>query len=103
MTLDSLGLTATDGNRLEVRIELEQDADPQDVKTPGLTPGTTARLTAFKSKGTGQAVLELDQLFPTDTTMNVANDSSLTLAARGIRQEVDQHTEVTTKVAVTNR
>jgi len=52
------------GKTFEIAIELTQSADAQEVKTPGLPPGTTMKLESMKSTGEGKMLFESGVLFP---------------------------------------
>lgn len=49
---------------LEMKVSLEQKADPQEIKSPGLPPGTVVKLMEMQSGGTGKIRTTLSQLIP---------------------------------------
>jgi hypothetical protein len=86
-----VNLVAVDDDRIEIRTELSQHADPQKLETPGLPPMT---LLWFEAKGTTTSVLRPGRLFPEATTKELANDATIRLERFGAEQELQQHTDL---------
>ena len=96
-------LTATDGNTIELDVDIAQAADPQAVTTPGLSPGTTARLVLLKSQGHGRVALKLDEVLPFKVTRQIVNDTSIVYKIIDVEQEVKHHVEMTMELKTTTR
>ena len=83
-------LAASDGRTVEINVEILQRADPQPMVTAGLPPGAAANLLSYTSNGTGRTVHRLSELFPTDGSMDVTNDSTVVISFDGKKQEIAQ-------------
>jgi hypothetical protein len=88
---DVVNLVAADDDRVEVRSELSQHADPQKVEAPGMPPAT---LQSFEARGTRTSVLRPDRVFPEASTTDLTNDATILLQQFGGEHELQQHTEL---------
>ncbi|MHC4080620.1 MAG: hypothetical protein ACYS15_01190 [Planctomycetota bacterium] len=75
------------GDRVEVRTELTQTADPQPLEVPGAPP---MQLKSHKAEGATTTVLRLDRLFPETSTTNLTNDTTIMMGQSGVQQELQQ-------------
>jgi hypothetical protein len=82
-------LKSTEGDQLELDVELTQTADPQDVKAPNL-PAGSMKLKSLKTEGTSHILANLTKLVPEKSTAHATNDTvmTITLAAP---QDMNQH------------
>ena len=91
-------LAASDGRTIEIDVEIVQRADPQPMVADGLPPGAAANLLSYSSSGTGRTVHRLSELFPTDGTMDVVNDSTVVISFGDMKQEIVQHVVMDTEL-----
>ncbi len=85
-------LAAAAGDRIELDIEITQDAQPQELRTPGLPP---IFLSSLKSQGRGKTLLRLDHLMPLFSEFDMVVDTTSTATITDVEQETQQHTEMT--------
>jgi hypothetical protein len=82
---------AADGDRVEVRTEMTQAADAQQLEAPGMPP---MKLKSYSAKGITTTVLRLGQLFPESSKTSLVNDTAVLIDRFGIEQELQQHGEL---------
>jgi hypothetical protein len=88
---DLVNLVAADDDRIEIRTDLRQRADPQKLEAPGMPP---MNLLSLEAKGTTTAVLRPGRLFPETSTTDLTNDTEILLEQFGAQQQLHQHTEL---------
>jgi hypothetical protein len=91
-----VNLLAADGDKIDLRVEISGEAEPQTVSLPGGPPGSTMEVKSFESRGTATTVLRLSGLFPQQVTADLTSDVTLVFEANGVQQELKQHTEAVT-------
>jgi hypothetical protein len=91
----TFSLVAVDGDRLEIKAELNQGAKPQKLEAPGMPPMSVK---SFKAGGTVNSVLWLSRLYPELSKTNLINDTTLLIENMGMEQEMQQHTELTSEL-----
>ena len=81
-------LKAIKGDTFEVDIELTQSAEDQEMKAPGLPPGTKMTLKSLESTGSGEMSLSTKDLFPV-SEMKTQSKMSMEMDAGGQIQPID--------------
>ncbi len=82
---------AADGDRVEVRTNMTQTADPQKIEIPGAPP---MELKSFRAEGITTTVLRLGRLFPESSKTNLINDTTVLIDRFGDKKELQQHGEL---------
>lgn len=85
MTLDqttTYELISLDGDRLTAKTTLAQVAANQQIQNPAI-PGATIDLIKLASKGTGEVVLDLGFFVPVRATLNLHNESNMSIDTGG--------------------
>jgi hypothetical protein len=82
-------LTKIEGTRIEMRFDLAQSAEPQELKSPSIPAGTTIRLVRFSGSGAGTLTIDLTGVVP---TLELASkvESKVEVATGGQTQSIDQ-------------
>jgi hypothetical protein len=83
VTLNGISLTQTANYQLTslkdgvatMEIRLKQQAQPQDLKQPGLPAGVKMALKSLSSQGKGDLTVRMDQLLPLRSTISVQSDN----------------------------
>ncbi|MHC4217308.1 MAG: DUF6263 family protein [Planctomycetota bacterium] len=91
----TFSLVAVEGDRLEIKAELNQGAEPQKLDAPGMPPMSVK---SFKAGGTVTSVLWLSRLYPESSRTKLINDTTLLIENMGMEQEMQQHTELTSEL-----
>lgn len=76
-------LTARDGNKFTVKLELEQTADPQVMHLPGLPQGAEAKLVSLDSHGKGELKCDLARIAPVTSTVAIDSRSQMEISQNG--------------------
>jgi hypothetical protein len=84
-------LLADDGDRIELAIDVCQDAEPQKFEAPGMG---TMSLKAYQAEGTVTTVLRLSRRLPESLVRAMTIDITLLFGNPGAEQELQQHTEL---------
>ena len=79
-----------------VNVSIEQQANPQNITSPQLPPGTTLTLKSLASQGRGATTMRLDRLMPVRSTWSVSSNSEMSAKAAGSSQE----SPITTKMVM---
>jgi hypothetical protein len=90
-----LHLAATDGERIEIKVELLHEADPQPLQAPGLPPGASLNIKSYVARGGTEATMRMNRLFPVVSTVAMTSDATLVVDYGVMQQEVVQRTEMT--------
>jgi hypothetical protein len=89
------------GSNVKVSISLEQTAPAQDVNAPGMPPGAAAKLLSLKSNGTGILDIDLTQMFPLQSNLDLSSAMQMQISAQGqdmeMGMEMDMGMSLTTK------
>lgn len=80
-------VTAIDEKGLTTTFTLTQEAEPQELKNPGLPPGITIKLDSIDTKGSGTSQLTFDSIFPVLHTTDIASEIHMTISAAGQTQK----------------
>ncbi len=75
-------LKAINGNSFDLGVELTQSAEAQEVKAPGLPPGSKMMLSSLDSTGTGKMLLTTNQMFPS-SDLKTETKSKMELSVAG--------------------
>jgi len=86
-----VNLLADDGDRIELAVDVCQDAEPQKFEAPGVGPMS---LKAYKAEGTITTVLRLSRRLPESLVRSMTIDITLLFGSPGAEQELRQHTEL---------
>lgn len=93
-------LTELAADRLALRSEIEQAAEPQALQLPGVPPGTRVRLEALSGAGPGEVELELDRPVPVQSAIRMKTDMRMTFGgAPGESLAVSQTVDVDTRIS----
>lgn len=87
-------LAEVGGGRATMKLAVTQKAEPQEMKMPGLPPGTTARLDELTSGGEGEMRLDLAHLAPTTSTVNIKTDMRSTISMGEMKQPMSMKLEL---------
>jgi hypothetical protein len=79
-----------------LNVSIEQQANPQNITSPQLPPGTTLTLKSFASQGRGAATMRLDRLMPVRSTGSVRSNSQMSAKTAGSSEELT----ITTKMVM---
>ena len=79
-----------------LNVSIKQQANPQNITSPQLPPGTTFTLKSLASQGRGSATGRLDKLMPFRSTMSVSSNSEMSAKKAGISEELT----ITTKMVM---
>ncbi|MEG3902641.1 DUF6263 family protein [Microcoleus sp. B4-C5] len=79
-----------------LNVSIEQQANPQNITSPQLPPGTTLTLKSFTSEGGGAITMRLDRLNPFRSTASVSSNSEMSAKNAGSSEELT----ITTTMAV---
>ena len=79
-----------------LNVSIEQQANPQNITSPQLPPGTTLTLKSFASQGRGATTMRLDRLMPFRSTASVSSNSEMSAKNAGSSEELT----ITTKMVM---
>ena len=79
-----------------LNVIIEQQANPQNITSPQLPPGTILTLKSFTSQGRGKVTARLDRLNPFLSTVSVSSNSEMSAKTAGSSQE----SPITTKMVM---
>ena len=79
-----------------LNVSIEQQANPQNLTSPQLPPGTTVTLKSFASQGRGATTMRLDRLMPFRSTGSVSSNSEMSAKTAGSSEELT----ITTKMVM---
>ena len=77
-----------------LNVSIEQQANPQNITSPQLPPGTTLTLKSFASQGRGATTMRLDRLMPFRSTGSVSSNSEMSAKTAGSSQELTIKTKM---------
>jgi hypothetical protein len=90
-------LTEIKGNTFGIAIELTQSAGAQEIKTPGLPPGTTMTLKSLESTGKGKMLFDIGAVFPVS---QIKSDSKIEMEMLAGGQTLPMQAEMTLELTV---
>jgi len=79
-----------------LNVSIEQQANPQNITSPQLPPGTTLTLKSLASQGRGATTMRLDRLMPFRSTASVSSNSEMSAKNAGSSEELT----ITTKMVM---
>ena len=79
-----------------LNVSIEQQANPQNITSPQLPPGTTFTLKSLASQGRGATTMRLDRLMPFRSTGSVSSNSEMSAKNAGSSEELT----ITTKMVI---
>jgi hypothetical protein len=79
-----------------LNLSIEQQANPQNITSPQLPPGTTLTLKSLASQGRGAITRRLDRLNPFRSTASVSSNSEMSAKTAGSSEELT----ITTKMVM---
>jgi len=77
----------------EMSIELEQNAEPQSFRPPGMP--TDAKLLSLKGRGKGTTAIAFSSLVPLSSKIELETATSLEISLGGSTQKMDSETKLT--------
>ncbi len=84
----SYELVSVEGSKIKLKISLDQTAEPQTIKAPGMPTGADAKLLNLQSSGSGETLLDLSKLAPIDSTISMESKFKMAVKAMGQEQNV---------------
>lgn len=91
-------LDASDGDTLELAVEITEDAARQEVDAPREGPDSEALLTRYESTGSGRATVRLSRVFPSEAAVDLTNDNTMVWMDGDTERTLDQHKETSTRL-----
>ncbi len=82
-------LVKIDGSNIEMKVELLQSAEPQELKNPNLPAGTVVKLQEFKSGGQGTVKMDLSKMVP-NSEITSETKMKMEVQAGGQTQTIEQ-------------
>lgn len=82
---------------ITMKVSLEQQAEPQNIKNPALPPGTTVKLTKLQSSGSGHVVMNLAQLLP-QSEISSTSTMNMHIQSGAQEQDMTQSISITIKL-----
>ena len=79
-----------------LNVSIEQQANPQNITSPQLPPGTTLTLKSLASQGRGAITMRLDRLNPFRSNASVSSNSEMSAKTAGSSEELT----ITTKMVM---
>ncbi len=80
------------GQSLKTKVNIQQEADPQDVAPPGMPAGMKVRLTSLDSKGSGDIELDTGWMVPRKSKIEMSSDTKMEVQAQTMRTMVKMTT-----------
>jgi hypothetical protein len=88
-------LTKIDGDHIAFSVDIAQTADHQEVRAPGMPPGSKLSITTWKGTGTGDVELELDKLLlPVHATVSLGEHAKMLIEAGSDKQDMTMDIEL---------
>ena len=81
-------LLSRSGNKLKMKVKLQQRATSKTLNLPQLPPGTTAELNQFDSSGSGNVTHDLSRVAPSQSTMQSSSNIDTNITAKGKSQNL---------------
>jgi hypothetical protein len=86
-----------------LNVSIEQQANPQNITSPQLPPGTTLTLKSFASQGRGKVTARLDRLMPFRSTVSVSSNSEMSGKNAGSSEELTITTKMTMEMTLESK
>ncbi|TVQ89222.1 MAG: hypothetical protein EA397_15725 [Deltaproteobacteria bacterium] len=80
-------LTSLEGEIVTLGVELQQSAEPQAINDPSLPPGSNVRLERLEGQGQGQTVIDLGQVLPRESVVEVTVETDMHMEAPGMGEQ----------------
>lgn len=84
---------------LNLQIQIAQTAEPQEIRSDQLPPGSSMRLDSLKSTGKGRSKQSLADVWPTRSKMELNNDCDMTVNMNNTKQSFQQHMDMTMELS----
>jgi hypothetical protein len=81
-------VTSLDSNGFSLKVNIEQAADPQDVKNAMMPPGVSVKLESLATTGDGKSQFEFSSYFPKTSTVNVNSKTAMAMSIAGQNQKM---------------
>jgi hypothetical protein len=91
-------LKSRDGGKVKLDVTLFQLAASETIKPPGMPPGVTARVKAFKSGGSGASQIDTKNVAPDSGSMALKTTMDIAVQGGGTNEETSVETQ--TKVQI---
>ena len=95
----TMTIVKLEGSKVHVDFSLVQGAEAQDMKTPNMPAGSSARLTRLEGSGKGSSVIDLNQVMPSTSTMSVDLEMDTTVKMMGTSQDMRVKTNIDMKLS----
>lgn len=90
-------LESIEGDTCTMKMDIVQTAPPQEMKTPNMPPGASARLESLASTGSGNMLVDLTKPVPrSDMTAEMKMDSAI--SAQGQKQDMHMEMKMGVKI-----
>jgi hypothetical protein len=86
-----------------LNVSIEQQANPQNITSPQLPPGTTLTLKSLASQGRGATTMRLDRLMPFRSTASVSSNSEMSAKSAGSSEEVTLTTKMVMEMTLESK
>lgn len=87
-------LTELSSKGFSVKVDLTQEANPQEVKNGMLPPGATMKLESLDTNGEGKSDFEFANFFPKKTATKVNSKANMNFSIAGQNQKLSTDTKV---------
>lgn len=96
-------LVGWENNNVSLNINVEQQANPQNVTSPQLPAGATATLKSLASQGQGQVTMRLDRLIPFRSTTSISSNSEMSVKAASLPEEITIKTQMSMEMTLESK
>lgn len=86
-----------------LNVSIEQQANPQNITSPQLPPGTTLTLKSFASQGRAATTMRLDRLMPFRSTGSVSSNSEMSAKTAGSSEELTITTKMVMEITLESK
>lgn len=86
-----------------LKINVEQIAPSQKLTIPGLPQGVTLNLNSYKGMGQGQAIVPLNKLLPTRSSMSLLSNTDMTQKKLGSPEETRLNQEMSMEMIIESK
>ncbi|MGL5064405.1 MAG: hypothetical protein ACRC62_30835 [Microcoleus sp.] len=80
-------LTDLQDGTVAMNVGIEQQANPQNVTSPQLPPGSNVTLKSLSTQGRGSTSWRMDRLTPLRSTVSISSNSEMSLKSAGTAEE----------------
>ncbi len=82
------------GEELTLAFEVLQTAEPQPVEIPNLPEGARVKLSSYGADGAGNSIIELTQLLPHTTSLEMSSELQMTVTFGALREPAAVFTDI---------